>query len=60
MPNVCHSLSASSSFLGWLYAILAPEMKLAILLDAEGVTASCTYPLSNYHMVFNPVLHLCV
>lgn len=60
MPNVCHSLSASSSFLGWLYAILAPELKLAILLDAEGVTARCIHRLCNYHMVFNPVLHLFV
>lgn len=44
MPNVCHSLSASASFLGWLTAILAPKMKLAMLLDPGGVTASCTYP----------------
>ena len=60
MPNVCHSFSASASFLGWLTAILAPEMKLAMLLDPGGVTASCTYPPSNYHMVFNSVLHLFV
>lgn len=41
MPNVCHSLSASSSFLGWPCAPLEPEMQQTMSLDAEGVTVSC-------------------
>ena len=60
MPNVCHSLSASSSFLGWPSAILAPEMQQTMSLDAEGVTVSCGYLPSNYHMVCNSALHLLV
>lgn len=58
MPNVCHSLSASSSFLGWPSATLAPEMQETMSLDAEGVTVSCGYLPSNYHMVCNSALHL--
>lgn len=60
MPNVCHSLSASSSFLAWLSAILAPEMQQTMSLDAEGMTVSCCYLPSNYHMVYNSALHLLV
>lgn len=60
MPNVCHSFSASSSFLGWPSATLAPVMQQTMSLDAEGVTVSCGYLPSNYHMVCNLALHLLV
>lgn len=60
MPNVCHSLSASSSFLGWPSATLAPEMQQTMSLDAEHVTVSCGYLPSNYHMVCNSALQLLV